>query len=59
MGKSQFKIAADLVIGHCLENGYLSYIESAYYWAYLSFFKEIDSNFDLTKFDDYILKRTR
>jgi hypothetical protein len=57
MRKSQFKIAADLVINHCLENGYRSYTESAHYWAYINLFNEIDSNFDLVKFNHYILKR--
>ena len=57
MGKSQFKIAADLVIGHCLENGYRSYVESAHYWAYINFFNEINTKFDLAKFNEYIIKR--
>ena len=57
MGKSHFKIAADLVIGHCLENGYRFPRESSHYWAYRYFFEAIDSNFDSDKFDNYILKR--
>ena len=57
MGKSQFKIAADIVVNHCLDNGCKVYTESEYYWAYRRFFKEIDSKFDLDKFNDYINKR--
>lgn len=57
MGKSQFKIAADLVVDHCLENGYRFPRESEYYWAYIKFFEQLKSNFDTAKFDDYILKR--
>jgi hypothetical protein len=57
MGKSQFKIAADLVIEHCKENRFILYTDSDFYWAYRRFFKEIDSKFDLDKFNDYINKR--
>jgi len=57
MGKSQFKIAADLVVEDCKENGYTYPSASDYYWAYIRFFKEIDSKFDLDKFNDYIIKR--
>jgi len=57
MGKSQFKIAADLVIEDCKKNGYTYPSASDYYWAYIRFFKEIDSKFDLDKFNDYIIKR--
>ena len=57
MGKSQFKIAADLVIEHCTDKGYTSHRESEYYWAYRKFFEQLNSNFDVDKFDNYILKR--
>lgn len=57
MGKSQFKIAADLVVDHCLENGYRFPRESEYYWAYVKFFEQLKSNFDTAKFDEYITKR--
>jgi hypothetical protein len=57
MGKSQFKTAADLVIDHCIQEGYRFPRESEYYWAYIKFFEAIDSNFDIDKFDNYILKR--
>lgn len=57
MGKSQFKIAADFVISNIQENGYKTLADSPYYWAYVHFFREIDSNFDEKKFDDYIVKR--
>lgn len=57
MGKSQFKIAADFVISDIQENGYKKIIDSPYYWAYVHFFEEIESKFDLSKFTDYIQKR--
>lgn len=57
MGKSQFKIAADLVIDHCISEGYRFPRESEYYWAYRKFFEALNSNFDVDKFDNYILKR--
>ena len=57
MGKSQFKIAADFVISDIQENGYKKVTESSYYWAYVHFFQEIESKFDLSKFTDYIQKR--
>ena len=57
MGKSQFKIAADLVIDHCIAEGYTYPSASDYYWAYVKFFIEINSNFDIDKFNDYIIKR--
>lgn len=57
MGKSQFKIAADLVVSHCLDNGYRSPSDSDYFWAYVRFFEELNTKFDVTKFDEYILKR--
>lgn len=57
MGKSQFKVAADLVVEHCIEEGYRFPRESAYYWAYRKFFEQLNSNFDVDKFDNYILKR--
>lgn len=57
MGKSQFKIAADLVIEDCKENEYVYPTASTYYWAYKKFFEAIDSKFDLNKFNDYIIKR--
>ena len=57
MGKSQFKIAADLVVEDCKENGYTYPSASNYYCAYVKFFIEINSNFDIDKFNDYIIKR--
>lgn len=57
MGKSNFKTAADLVIDHCIQNGHRSPRESEYYWAYRLFFEAINSTFDASKFDEYILKR--
>lgn len=57
MGKSQFKIAADLVVEDCISNGYTYPAASNYYWAYVKFFGEINSNFDVDKFIDYIQKR--
>jgi hypothetical protein len=57
MGKSHFKIAADLVVDQCITEGYRHYTESEAYWAYVKFFEEIKSNFDLDKFNEYILKR--
>lgn len=57
MGKSQFKIAADIVISNIQENGYKKVTESPYYWAYVHLFEEIESKFDLSKFIDYIQKR--
>ena len=57
MGKSDFKIAADLVIDDCIANGHRYLTASDYYWAYKKFFEAIDSKFDVDKFDNYILKR--
>jgi hypothetical protein len=57
MGKSQFKIAADLVIDDCIANGHRYPTASDYYWAYKKFFEAIDSKFDIDKFNDYIIKR--
>lgn len=57
MGKSHFKIAADLVVDDCIDNGYTTPGASDYYWAYVEFFTEINSNFDRDKFDEYIIKR--
>ena len=57
MGKSHFKIAADLVIDDCIANGHRVPGASDYYWAYVKFFQEINSNFDYDKFNEYILKR--
>lgn len=57
MGKSHFKTAADLVIDHCKENGYRVFTDSAHYWAYKNFFEIIEVNFDVNKFNDYIIKR--
>jgi hypothetical protein len=57
MGKSQFKIAADLVISDMQENGYNKIADSPYYWAYVRFFREINSSFDEEKFVNYIVKR--
>ena len=56
-GKSHFKIAADLVIEDCMANGHQVCTKSQYYWAYILFFEQIKSNFDLDKFNDYINKR--
>lgn len=55
--KSHFKIAADIVVNHCLDNGYRVCTESDYYWAYREFFESIQSNFDVEKFGQYINKR--
>jgi hypothetical protein len=57
MGKSHFKIAADLVIDDCIKKGYRFPRESDYYWAYKKFFEAIDSKFDINKFNEYIIKR--
>jgi hypothetical protein len=57
MGKSHFKIAADLVVDNCIAEAYRFPRESKYYWAYRKFFEAIDSKFDVDKFDNYILKR--
>ena len=57
MGKSQFKLAADLVIQHCMDRGYRFPRESEFYWAYRLLFEEINDKFDASKFDEYILKR--
>jgi hypothetical protein len=57
MGKSQFKIAADIVVNHCLYNGYKVCTESDYYWAYREFFEALDTKFDSDKFGQYINKR--
>ena len=57
MGKSQFKIAADLVVDDCIANGHRYPGASDYYWAYVNLFTEFNYSFDLTKFNDYILKR--
>ena len=57
MGKSQFKTAADLVIDHCKENGYVYPTESAHYWAYKNLFEALECSFDINKFNDYIIKR--
>ena len=57
MGKSQFKIAADLVVEDCIENGYRAPGASDYYWAYKKFFEAVNGNFDINKFNDYIIKR--
>jgi len=57
MGKSQFKIAADLVVDQCITEGYKLPTDSSYYWAYVNFFNELISTFDQYKFDEYILKR--
>ena len=43
MGKSDFKIAADLVIDDCIANGHRYLTASDYYWAYKKFFEAIDS----------------
>jgi hypothetical protein len=39
------------------ENGYNKIADSHYYWAYVRFFREINSNFDEEKFVNYIVKR--
>jgi hypothetical protein len=57
MGKSDFKIAADLVIDHCIAEGYTYPSASDYYWAYKKFFEAAVVNFDIDKFNDYIIKR--
>ena len=57
MGKSQFKIAANLVVNHCLDNRYRLPSDSDYFWAYVRFFEELNTNFDIDKFDNYIQKR--
>ena len=57
MGKSQFKLAADFVVDHCLEKGYRTYADSDYYWAYRLLFENTSSTFDLNKFREYIQKR--
>ena len=57
MGKSQFKIAADFVVDHCIERALRNPKDSDYYWAYVNFFTEINDKFDQDKFDDYIVKR--
>lgn len=57
MGKSQFKIAADLVVEDCLANGYRNPGASGYYWAYIKFFREISTTFDVDRFIEYIRKR--
>jgi hypothetical protein len=57
MGKSHFKIAADLVVEDCHERGYRVCTESEYYWAYRIFFEAINSKFDTDKFGEYIQKR--
>jgi hypothetical protein len=57
MGKSQFKIAADIVVNHCMDNGYRVCTESDYYWAYREFFEALDTKFDSDKFGQYINKR--
>ena len=57
MGKAQFKIAADLVVDHCIQEGLRFPRESEYYWAYRKFFEQLNNNFNVDKFDDYILKR--
>jgi len=57
MGKSHFKIAADLVVEDCQANGHVYPTASDYYWAYKKFFESINSSFDIDKFNDYIIKR--
>ena len=57
MGKSQFKIAADLVVDHCKEHGYTTPDASDFYWAYRWFFEAVSDTFDADKFYDYIKKR--
>ena len=57
MGKSQFKIAADLVVDDCKEHGYTNFDQSAFYWAYRWFFEAVSDKFDAEKFIDYIQKR--
>jgi len=57
MGKSQFKIAADLVVEDCQANGHVYPTASDYYWAYKKFFEACSATFDINKFNDYIIKR--
>jgi hypothetical protein len=57
MGKSQFKIAADLVVDDCKTNGHKFMAASEYYWAYKKFFEQLESKFDIEKFELYIQKR--
>lgn len=57
MGKSHFKIAADLVIEDCQANGHAYPTASDYYWAYKKFFEAAAVSFDIDKFNDYIIKR--
>ena len=57
MGKSQFKIAADLVIEDCQANGHKYPTAADYYWAYKKFFESSSATFDVNKFNDYIIKR--
>jgi hypothetical protein len=57
MGKSQFKIAADLVIDDCQANGHNVATASDYYWAYVRLFEACSATFDVNKFNDYIIKR--
>jgi hypothetical protein len=57
MGKSHFKIAADLVVDDCIANGHRLCTASDYYWAYRRFFEAINSKFDIDKFGEYIQKR--
>ena len=57
MGKSQFKIAADLVVEDCQANGHKYPTASDYYWAYKKFFESCSATFDVNKFNDYIIKR--
>jgi hypothetical protein len=57
MGKSDFKIAADLVVEDCIANGHKYPTASDYYWAYKKFFEASINTFDINKFNDYIIKR--
>jgi hypothetical protein len=57
MGKSHFKIAADLVVDHCKEHGYANPDGSDFYWAYRWFFEAVSDTFDADKFYEYIKKR--
>jgi hypothetical protein len=57
MGKSDFKIAADLVVEDCIANGHKYPTASDYYWAYKKFFEASINTFDVNKFNDYIIKR--
>jgi hypothetical protein len=57
MGKSDFKIAADLVVEDCITNGHTYPTASEYYWAYKKFFEASINTFDINKFNDYIIKR--